>query len=366
MAYVPLSGSKVAVRYGAQPEEAEGDMVSGTFFSGLGVSLPLGRGFSDQDESRHAPLAVISYNYWTRRFTRDPGVLGKTLFVNGLPMTIVGVAAEGFEGLEPGGSTDFWIPLQSRSELNAWGNPPEDGKTYIADPTWWCMRLIARLAPGASRAQALAQLQPVFQKAAYVGLGTPMEGEKLPVLSVADAKSFPGYDDEYGKPLRMLMAMVGLVLLVALANVVMLLMARNASRQREFSVRQALGAGRGELLCSNGYAAAGPLGADRVQPCAGQDGAAVHAGCAGGGSAAVWSGAAARGSGRQSGAGAQDLRGHIKHRRGQIAHRQNHCRFADGPVRGAAGGRWAADAHAAQPGKYAPRHEGRWPGRLRR
>jgi hypothetical protein len=96
-------GSKVAVRYGAQPEEAEGDMVSGTFFSGLGVNLPLGRGFSEQDETNHAPIAVISYNYWTRRFARDPDVLGKTLYVNGVPMTIVGVAAKGFEGVKAAG-----------------------------------------------------------------------------------------------------------------------------------------------------------------------------------------------------------------------------------------------------------------------
>jgi predicted permease len=248
IAFVPLSGSKVAVRYGAQPEEAEGDMVSGTFFSGLGVSLPLGRGFSEEDETRHAPLAVLSYNYWTRRFARDPEILGKTLYVNGVAMTIVGVAAEGFEGVEGGGSTDFWIPLQSRRELNAWGNPPDEGKLYDANPTWWCLQMIGRLAPGVTRAQAVAQMQPVFQRSAYVGLGSPMEGEKPPVLSLADAKSFPGYDQQYGNPLRMLMAMVGLVLLIAMANVVMLLMARNAARQREFSLRQALGAGRGELL----------------------------------------------------------------------------------------------------------------------
>ena len=79
IAYVPLSGSKVAVRVGSQPEEAEGDMVSGTFFSGLGVNLPLGRGFTAEDEANHAPLAVLSYNYWTRRFARSPGVLGQTL-----------------------------------------------------------------------------------------------------------------------------------------------------------------------------------------------------------------------------------------------------------------------------------------------
>ena len=112
IAYVPLSTSKVAVRYGSQPEEAEGDMVSGTFFSGLGVNLPLGRGFTADDEANHAPLAVLSYNYWTRRFARNPSVLGQTIFVNGVPTTIIGVSAKGFEGLEAGGSTDFWIPLQ--------------------------------------------------------------------------------------------------------------------------------------------------------------------------------------------------------------------------------------------------------------
>jgi len=248
MAYVPLSGSKVSVRYGAEPEQAEGDMVSGTFFSGLGVKLAYGRGFSAQDESNHAPIAVISYNYWTRRFARNPDVLGAAFHVNGVPLTIVGVAAEGFEGVEAGGSTDFWIPLQSRAELNAWGNPTEDGKLYDTNTTWWCLRLIGRLAPGVSEAQAVAQLQPAFQTAAYVGLGKPQAGEKIPILSLEEARSFPGYEEMYGKPLRILMSMVGLVLLIALSNVAMLLMARNATRQREFSVRLALGAGRRNLF----------------------------------------------------------------------------------------------------------------------
>jgi predicted permease len=248
IAYVPLSTSKVAVRYEGQPEEAEGDMVSGTFFSGLGVRLARGRGFSERDETDHAPIAVISYNYWTRRFARSPDVLDKTLFVNGVPITIVGIAAEGFEGLEAGGSTDFWIPLQSRPELNAWGNPVEDGKIYRDNPTWWCLRLIGRLEPGVTKTRALAQLQSTFQNAAYIGLGNPEPGEQRPVLSLLEAKSFPGYDAEYGKPLRIMMAMVGLILLIALSNVAMLLIARNATRQREFSVRLALGAGRRALF----------------------------------------------------------------------------------------------------------------------
>jgi predicted permease len=248
IAYVPLSTGKVAVRYGSQPEEAEGDMVSGTFFSGLGVKLARGHGFTEQDESEHASIAVISFNYWNRRFGQNPDVLGRTLYVNGVPITIVGVSAEGFEGLEAGHSTDFWIPLQSRAELNAWGNPPEDGKTYIANPTWWCLRLVGRLAPGVSKVQAAAQLQPLFHTASYIGLGSPEPGEKRPTLSLLEAKSFPGYDAQYGRPLRMMMTMVGFVLLIALSNVAMLLMARNATRQREFSLRVALGSGRWELF----------------------------------------------------------------------------------------------------------------------
>ena len=248
IAYVPLSGNKVAVRYGAQPEEAEGDMVSGTFFSGLGVKLPHGRGFTEQDEKDHAPIAVISYNYWTRRFARNPDVLGTTLYVNGVGFTIVGISGEGFEGLEAGGSTDFWIPLQNRPELNAWGNPLEDGKTYATNPTWWCLRVIGRLAPDVNKQQAAAALNPLFQSAAYIGLGSPAAGEKPPTISLEEARGFAGYSEEYGRPLRMLMAMVGFVLLIALTNVVMLLTARNAARQREFSMRLALGASRRDLL----------------------------------------------------------------------------------------------------------------------
>ncbi len=108
--------------------------------------------------------------------------------------------------------------------------------------------MLARRAPGVTKAQAVAQLQPVFQTAAYIGLGNPESGEATPRLTLQDANGFPGHDEQYGKPLRMLMAMVGLVLLIALSNIVMLLLARNATRRREFSLRLALGAGRGNLF----------------------------------------------------------------------------------------------------------------------
>ena len=92
-----------------------GKLVSGNFFSGLGVKMARGRGFTEQDETAQSPVAVLSYQFWTRRFNRDPDVIGKTLFVNGVPQTIVGVSAEGFSGLKRGaGDTDFWIPMQDR------------------------------------------------------------------------------------------------------------------------------------------------------------------------------------------------------------------------------------------------------------
>ncbi|HEY1807192.1 MAG TPA: ABC transporter permease [Acidobacteriaceae bacterium] len=248
MAVGLLSTDKIGIRIGALPEQAEADMVSGNFFSGLGVPILRGRGFTPQDESTSASVLVLSYDYWTRRFDRDAGVLGSTVYVKSVPFTVTGIAAEGFEGVEPTHSTDFWIPLQNRPEFNVLGNPPEKGKLYQADPTWWCLRLIARLAPGVSRAQAVVRLQPVFEHASRIGLGNPTPGERPVVLSLSDAKAFAGFEDQYGKPLHMLMAMVGLVLLIALTNLIMLLMSRNAARQREFSLRLALGARPAELL----------------------------------------------------------------------------------------------------------------------
>ena len=244
-----LSGGKIGVRIGALPEQAEADMVSGNFFSGLGVPILRGRGFNADDQSTGASVLVLSYDYWTARFDRDPAVLGATIVVKGVPFIVIGIAAQGFEGVEPTHSTDFWIPLQNRLPFNVLGNLPENGHLYQADPTWWCLRLIARLAPGVSRQQAIARLQPLFQRAARIGLGEPMPGERPVVLSLTGAKNFTGdYADLYGKPLPVLMAMVGLVLLIALTNLVMLLMARNAARQREFSLRLALGARPAELL----------------------------------------------------------------------------------------------------------------------
>lgn len=117
----------------------------------------MGRGFTSRDESNGAQVMVLSYNFWTRRFSRNPGVIGTTIFVKGLPFTVVGVAARGFEGTEGGSSLDFWIPLLDRAEFNVFGISSEEMKPYQHNPTWWCLRLITRLTPGDGKERSLSR-----------------------------------------------------------------------------------------------------------------------------------------------------------------------------------------------------------------
>jgi predicted permease len=249
MAFVPLSDSKVAVRYGREPEEALADMVSGNFFSGLGVAPALGHTFTMNDEKQHAQLAVLSYSYWTARFLRNPSVLGNTLYVKGVPFTIIGIAARGFFGVEPTSKTDIWIPFQNRPELKPWGRSAQDQDKLYGSLDWWFLMMIGRLAPGVTMKQAQGELDPLFRRIAYVGAGGKRGGKiQPPRLYFTPARGIEALREGYGEPLKFLMAMVGLVLVIACSNVAMLLVARNAVREREFSLRITLGAGRLRLF----------------------------------------------------------------------------------------------------------------------
>jgi len=254
IAYVPLSFTgSVAVRYGEVPEESEGEEVSGNFFSGVGVRLERGRGFTLNDEKSHAPIIVLSYDYWTRRFSRSTEVLGQTLYVRGVPLTIVGITARGFKGIEPGASADFWIPLQQDSRLNAWGADYQE--TLYGSPKWWCLRMIARLLPGVSNLQAQQALAGTFGQVVTNSLGKVDPKQWKPLLEFTPARGVAGYSDQYREPIQILMGLVGLVLLIACTNVAMMIQARNTVRQREFSLRMAIGAGRArifrQLLCES-------------------------------------------------------------------------------------------------------------------
>ena len=244
-AYVPLGFNKIAVRVGPLPEEASVEMVSGDFFSGLGAGATCGRTLSLADEKNHAAIAVLGYGFWNRRFGAACSVVGKTVYVKGIPFAIVGVGAHGFSGVEPS-PTDIWIPLQINPALNAWGNQQTN---YYAVPLWWCLPLIGRLAPGVTIQQAQASLASAFQRAAYEHLGgKPKPGETPVKLVLVPARGIGQGGDDYKQPLYYLSAIVAVILAIACGNVAMLMAARNSARQREFSIRLAIGGSQSRLF----------------------------------------------------------------------------------------------------------------------
>ena len=248
IAYVPMSFTgTVAVRHGAIPKEAAGEEVSGNFFSGLGVKTGIGRGFSLQDEKTHAPVAVLSYDYWDREFGRDPAAIGQSIYVKGVPITIVGVTAQGFKGIEPASATDFWIPLQTNSALNAWGSTGENGSIY-SSPKWWFLRMMARIRPGISVSQAQQATTRTFAAIVEKTIGKVDPKQWTPLLDFAPARGIAGYNEEFREPVQILMGLVALVLLIACTNVAMMIQARNSVRQREFSLRLAMGASRTNIF----------------------------------------------------------------------------------------------------------------------
>jgi predicted permease len=226
---------------GDHTERVWAQMVSGNFFDLLGIRPQLGRFFvaADRaDDPASAPVAVISDALWRRNFQSDPAILGRTVKLNRHAFTVIGVAPAGFLGSLNGLAYDLWVPVAQHASLMG-------PSAWLKSRSWRALHTLARLAPNATLDSARAELAGIAAQLA-VAYPSSNRGIGVAVLRLAHAKD--GAQSLLAKPLLLLLGVCGLLLLIVCANLSNLLLVRASARQRELSIRQALGAGRLRLI----------------------------------------------------------------------------------------------------------------------